>query len=49
MSHQLTAMAAGNALAIIPNGDGLTAGENLEVILFGPIKPFRSGPYTGKS
>jgi molybdopterin molybdotransferase len=43
MSHQLTAMAAGNALAIIPNGEGLTVGEKLEVILFGPIKPFRSG------
>jgi molybdopterin molybdotransferase len=42
MSHQLTGMAAANALAIVSDGDGLAAGEMLEVIMFGPIRPFRS-------
>jgi molybdopterin biosynthesis enzyme len=42
MSHQLTGMAAANGLAIIPDGDGLPAGEMLEVILFGPIGSVRS-------
>jgi len=37
MSHQLTGMAAANALAIIADGEGLAAGEMLEVIPFGPI------------
>jgi molybdopterin biosynthesis enzyme len=41
MSHQLTSMASANALAIVPDGDGLAAGERLEAILFGPIEPFR--------
>ena len=31
-SHQLSAMAAANALAIIPDGDGLRAGDRVELI-----------------
>jgi len=41
MSHQLTAMAFANALAIVPDGDGLGAGERLEAILFGSVEPLR--------
>lgn len=33
-SHQLSAMAAANALAIVPDGDGLAVGETVELILF---------------
>ncbi len=32
-SHQLSAMANGNALAIVPDGDGISAGEPVELIL----------------
>lgn len=32
-SHQLSAMAAANALAIIPDGDGVSAGEAVDLIL----------------
>ena len=31
-SHQLTAMANGNALAVVPDGEGLAAGETVEVL-----------------
>ena len=31
-SHQLAAMAAANALAVLPDGDGVIAGDDLEVI-----------------
>jgi molybdopterin biosynthesis enzyme len=31
-SHQLAAMAAANALAVLPDGDGVNAGDDLEVI-----------------
>jgi molybdenum cofactor synthesis domain-containing protein len=31
-SHQLAAMAAANALAILPDGDGVSAGDEVEVI-----------------
>jgi molybdopterin biosynthesis enzyme len=41
MSHQLSGMAAANALAIVPDGDGQAAGEMLEVIVFGPIEAYR--------
>jgi len=34
-SHQLSAMAAANALAAIPDGDGLAVGDRAEIILFG--------------
>ncbi len=33
-SHQLSAMAAANALAVIPNGDGIKAGEPVDLLLF---------------
>jgi molybdenum cofactor synthesis domain-containing protein len=32
-SHQLRAMAAANALAVLPDGDGLKAGESVEILL----------------
>jgi molybdopterin molybdotransferase len=32
-SHQLSAMAAANALAVVPDGDGVAAGDDVEVIL----------------
>lgn len=32
-SHQLSAMAAANALAVLPDGDGLDEGDHVEVIL----------------
>ena len=31
-SHQLAAMAAANALAVLPDGDGVSAGDEIEVI-----------------
>jgi molybdopterin molybdotransferase len=31
-SHQLAAMAAANALAVLPDGDGVPAGDEVEVI-----------------
>ena len=31
-SHQLAAMAAANALAVLPDGDGVAAGDDVEVI-----------------
>ena len=34
-SHQLTAMAAANALAILPDGPGTEAGAEVEILLFG--------------
>jgi molybdopterin biosynthesis enzyme len=34
-SHQLAALAAANALAVLPDGDGVSRGEDLEVLLLG--------------
>ena len=34
-SHQLTTMAAANALAVLPDGNGLRAGGAVEIIVFG--------------
>ena len=31
-SHQLMAMATANGLAVVPNGEGIDAGETVEVI-----------------
>jgi molybdopterin biosynthesis enzyme len=42
MSHQLAGMAAANGLAIVPDGDGLSEGEMLEVIVFGTIERFET-------
>ena len=36
-SHQLGAMAAANALAVIPDGDGVAAGGPVEVMLLGEL------------
>lgn len=34
-SHQLSAMASANALAMVPDGDGVKAGEPVDLLLFG--------------
>ena len=34
-SHQLTAMAAADGLAILPDGDGVADGDQVEVLLLG--------------
>jgi molybdopterin biosynthesis enzyme len=34
-SHQLTAMAAANALAVLADGDGVAAGETVPTMLLG--------------
>jgi len=34
-SHQLTAMAAATGLAVLPDGDGVTDGDEVEVLLLG--------------
>ncbi|TMM14864.1 MAG: molybdopterin molybdotransferase MoeA [Actinobacteria bacterium] len=36
-SHQLSAMALGNALALIPDGEGVGAGETVTTMLLGPF------------
>jgi molybdopterin biosynthesis enzyme len=36
-SHQLLAMALANGLAVLPDGDGVTAGELVEVLQIGPV------------
>lgn len=38
-SHQLRAMATANALALVPDGDGVAAGEPVEVVLLDPDGP----------
>jgi molybdopterin biosynthesis enzyme len=45
-SHQLGAMARADALAVLPDGDGVAAGDAVEVILVG--EP-RSGALTRAS
>jgi molybdopterin biosynthesis enzyme len=35
-SHQLSAMAAADGLAVLPDGDGVAAGEGVEVLLLTP-------------
>ncbi len=36
-SHQLAAMGAANALAVLPDGDGVAAGETVQVIVTGDL------------
>lgn len=36
-SHQLGAMAAANALAVLPDGDGVGAGDEVDVLLLGDV------------
>lgn len=43
-SHQLGAMAAANALAILPDGDGIRAGDDVEVLLLADLHSARSLP-----
>ena len=35
-SHMLTALAAGNALALLPDGEGVAAGDAVDVLRIGP-------------
>ncbi len=37
-SHHLTAMAAANGLAVLPDGDGVAAGSAVEVLLVGELR-----------
>ncbi len=43
MSHQLAGMALANALALIPDGDGLAEGDEVQLILLGPLPSRRPG------
>ena len=36
-SHHLTAMAAADALAVLPDGDGVAAGDPVDVLVLGPL------------
>jgi molybdenum cofactor synthesis domain-containing protein len=36
-SHQLTAMALANALALVPDGEGVSAGQSVTTMLLGPL------------
>jgi molybdopterin molybdotransferase len=42
-SHQLRAMAAANALGVLPDGEGVKAGEAVEVMLLGADLPGPAG------
>jgi molybdopterin biosynthesis enzyme len=35
-SHQLTALAAANALAVLPDGEGARPGDGVQAILLSP-------------
>ena len=37
-SHQLAALAAANALAFVPDGDGVRTGGEVEILLIGPLE-----------
>jgi len=37
-SHQLAALAASNALALVPNGPGVTTGADVQILLTGPLE-----------
>jgi molybdenum cofactor synthesis domain-containing protein len=37
-SHQLTAMAGAGGLAILPDGDGAVVGDEVDVVLVGPVR-----------
>lgn len=38
-SHQLTAMADANALAVLPDGEGVVSGDRVRVLLLDPARP----------
>lgn len=38
LSHQLSAMAAANALAVVADGDGIEAGGEVDLVVFGPLR-----------
>lgn len=46
-SHQLTAMAAANALAVVPDGDGIAAGADVETMLLDDVASSRTLPVGG--
>jgi molybdenum cofactor synthesis domain-containing protein len=37
MSHQLSGMAGANALALVPDGDGIAEGDRVQVLVFGEV------------
>ena len=37
-SHQLAALAAANALALLPDGEGVTTGSEVQILLTGPLE-----------
>ena len=37
MSHQLSGMAGVNALALVPDGDGIAEGGRVDVLVFGEV------------
>jgi len=37
-SHQLAALAAANALALVPNGTGVSTGSEVQILLTGPLE-----------
>lgn len=43
MSHQLAGLAMANALALVPDGDGLSEGDEVDLILLGPVPGRRAG------
>jgi molybdopterin biosynthesis enzyme len=42
-SHQLTAMAGAGGLAILTDGDGVVAGDEVDVLVVGPVRAESSG------
>jgi molybdenum cofactor synthesis domain-containing protein len=42
-SHQLAATAGADGLAVLPDGDGVAAGETVTVVLLDPEAPFTAG------
>jgi molybdopterin biosynthesis enzyme len=37
-SHQLAALVAANALALVPDGDGISTGEEVQIFLTGSLE-----------
>jgi molybdopterin biosynthesis enzyme len=37
-SHQLSALAAANALALVPDGDGVRTGGEVQILLIGQLE-----------
>ncbi len=48
-SHQLAATATATGLAVLPDGDGIAAGDPVEVLVLEPVAVLRSAPGPGPS